>query len=138
MKIKREINRQLSLQNAMKGEEPASVQIQMRATVTRKERYKAQAIQEDLNLTEWMANHLDAVCDAAKGKASVSIFSRLYRRGSATASTRSYSGMRRVRGLRCECPDDLECLPPGHSEKRERLNTRRHFTGCSKDKHDHN
>ena len=64
-----------ALQNAMKGEEPASVQIQMRATVTRKERYKAQAIQEDLNLTEWMANHLDAVCDAAEGKASVSIFS---------------------------------------------------------------
>jgi hypothetical protein len=78
-----------ALQNAMKGEEPASVQIQMRATVTRKERYKAQAIQEDLNLTEWMANHLDAVCDAAEGKASVSIFSRLYRRRSQTASTRS-------------------------------------------------
>lgn len=127
-----------ALQNAMKGEEPASVQIQMRATVTRKERYKAQAIQEDLNLTEWMANHLDAVCDAAEGKASVSIFSPVVPEDPRQRLPGHLSGMRRVRGLRCECPDDLECLPPGHSEKRERLNTRRHFTGCSKDKHDHN
>ncbi|SUI39676.1 Uncharacterised protein [Salmonella enterica subsp. enterica] len=64
-----------ALKNAMKDEEPACVQIQMRATVTRKSRYKAHAIQEDLNLTEWMANHLDAVCDAAEGNASVGSFS---------------------------------------------------------------
>lgn len=76
MKQKTKMKRpKTELKNAMKDEVPASVQIQMRATVTRKERYKAQAIQEDLNLTEWMENHLDAVCDAAEGKATVSAIS---------------------------------------------------------------
>lgn len=64
-----------ALQNALKDIEPAREQIQMRVTVTRKARYKAQAIQEDLNLTEWMANHLDAVCDAAEDNSHVSTFS---------------------------------------------------------------
>lgn len=49
-------------------EERASASIQQRVTTERKERWKAQAKNEGLTLTQWMQRHLDAVCDAVDGK----------------------------------------------------------------------
>lgn len=51
--------------NAMKDVEPASAQILMRVTPTRKNLYVKQANAEGLKLSEWIQKHLDVVCDDA-------------------------------------------------------------------------
>ena len=54
--------------NALKGDTPASSQIQMRVTPERKKRYVNQARAEGMKLTDWIQKYMDLVCDAADQK----------------------------------------------------------------------
>ncbi|PPC61299.1 hypothetical protein C1Y41_18900 [Pantoea sp. ICBG 1758] len=51
--------------NSVKGDVPATSQIQMRVTPDIKARYVNQARQEGMKLSEWIQHHLNAVCQAA-------------------------------------------------------------------------
>ena len=52
--------------NSVKGDVPATSQIQMRVTPDIKARYVTQARQEGMKLSEWIQHHLNAVCDKAE------------------------------------------------------------------------
>ncbi|MEG5932487.1 hypothetical protein UXN85_20690 [Enterobacter hormaechei] len=46
-------------------EEKATLQIQMRVTPERKNRYVLEAKRNGLKISEWIQNHMDTVCDEA-------------------------------------------------------------------------
>lgn len=52
--------------NSVKGDVPATSQIQMRVTPDIKARYVTQARREGMKLSEWIQLHLNAVCDKAE------------------------------------------------------------------------
>lgn len=54
--------------NAVRGEEPASMQLHMRVTPSRKNRYVKVAMKSGMKMSEWMQSVLDAACDAAEKK----------------------------------------------------------------------